>query len=100
MSFYKRLLNTLIHIVLATEYIFPGSNNQTLLQQFAPEITSWIDLVQKAHIQFTIRDGLLEWTGPLAPNIISLPGITAKPAKSLTADLEKLTNKSTGLIIV
>ena len=100
MSFYERLLNTLIHIVLATEYIFPGNNNHTLLQEFAPEITSWMDLVQKAHIQFTSRDGLLEWVGPLAPNIISLPGITAKPAKSLTADLEILTDKSTGLIIV
>ena len=100
MSFYQRLVNTFVHIVLASESILPGDSNHTLLHEFAPEMTSWMDLIQRAELQFNTRNNLLEWGKPLVPNTIEIPGMTAKPAQSLSGDLENLFQKSTGIIMI
>ena len=99
-SFYQRLFNLFIHAAYISESIFPGDSNHTLLREFAPEMTSWVNLVQRAELQINTRNHLLEWSRPLAPNTIEIPGITAKPAKSLSAYLENMVNQSKDIVIV
>ena len=89
MTLKQRLINFLF-VFASTSKLFPGNGIITLLEEFAPEITSWNALVEKSILHFTCEDHILDWPMPSMPNVIRTPGITIRPAKPLSPSFESI----------
>ena len=100
MTFSQRLINVAIY--LAASMYRVSEHNTTLLQQFAPEVNSWLELVQRSTVLYIVtRDYLLEWPGPQMPNVIHTPSVTTHPAGVLPQQLKELMDAATdGAIIL
>lgn len=69
MTFMQRLANVAIFLI-ATVYRI-SEYNTTLLQRFAPEVNTWVELQQRNTVLYIAsRDYLLEWPEPQMPNVI------------------------------
>ena len=100
MTFSQRLINVASYL---TAIMYPVYQcNTTLLQQFAPEVNSWIELQQRATVLYIVtNDYLLEWPEPQMPNVIHTPGVTTHPAGVLPQQLKELMDAATdGAIIL
>ena len=99
MTFLDRVQTLMWYaIMLVGEHTFAGNRDTTLLQKFAPEMSSWNEVVQKSELFIITRNHLLEWPAPTLPNVIITPGITVNPAKPLPEELEKIAKN--GFILV
>ena len=100
MTFSQRLVNVAIYLAASVYRI--SEYNTTLLQQFAPEGNSWLELQQRVTVLYIVtRDYLLEWPEPQMPNVIHTPGVTTHPAGVLPQQLKELMDAATdGAIIL
>ena len=99
MTFLQRLVNVVFYLGSTVYKI--NEWNTTLLQKFAPGVTSWMELQQQATILYIItRDHLLEWPEPQMPNVIRIPGITTHPAGELPWQLNELMDAAIDGVIV
>ncbi|KAI0213331.1 UDP-glucuronosyltransferase 2B15, partial [Lamellibrachia satsuma] len=69
---------------------------------FAPEVNSWLELVQRSTVLYIVtRDSLFEWPEPHMPNVIHTPGVTTHPAGVLPQQMKELMDAATdGAIIL
>ena len=100
MTFLQRLVNVAFYVGSTVYKI--NEQNTTLLQKFAPGVTSWVELQQQTTVLYIItRDHLLEWPEPQMPNVIRIPGVTTHPAGELPRQLNELMDAAgDGVIIV
>ena len=100
MTFSQRLVNIALYLTVSVYPIY--EQNKTLLEKFAPEVKSWIELQQRVTVLYIVtRDHLLEWPKPQMPNVIRTPGVTTHPAGELPRQLKELMDTaSDGAIIL
>ena len=99
MTFLQRLVNVAVYVG-STMYKV-NEHNTTLLQKFAPGVTSWTELQQQTTVLYIItRDHLLEWPEPQMPNVIRIPGVTTRPAGELPWQLKELMDAGTNGVII
>ena len=100
MTFSQRLINVAIYFAMSVYRV--SKRNTTLLQRFAPEVNSWLELVQRSTVLYIVtRDYLLEWPEPQMPNVIHTPGVTTHPPGVLPQQLKDLMDAATdGAIIL
>ena len=100
MTFSQRLINMAIYLTASVNRVY--EYNTTLLQRFAPEVNSWLELQQRATVLYIVTsDYLLEWPEPQMPNVIRIPGVTTHPAGVLPQQLKELMDAATdGAIIL
>src|SRR6218665_2570547 len=55
-TFTGRITNLVSFIIAETSILFPGPRNTTLLQQYAPELSSWSELIRKSELILTDID--------------------------------------------
>ena len=97
--FSQRLINLAIY--LAESVCRVSEHNTTLLQRFAPEVNSWLELRQRTTVLYIVtRDYLLEWPEPQMPNVIHTPGVTTHPAGVLPQQLKELMDAATDGAII
>ena len=89
MTFTERIQNFFLSHLTTTRLFFPNEN-LILLEEFAPEISSWYVLVERSLIHCVSKDHILSWPAPSMPNVIHTPGITIKPARPLPTELESI----------
>ena len=100
MTFSQRLVNVAIYLAASVYRL--SERNTTVLQRFAPEVNSWLELVQRSTVLYIVtRDYLLEWPEPQMPNVIHTPGVTTHPAGVLPQQMKELMDAATdGAIIL
>ena len=100
MTFSERLVNIALYLTMSVYPVY--EQNKTLLEKFAPEVKSWIELEQRVTVLYIVtRDYLLEWPEPQMPNVIRIPGVTTRPAGELPRQLKELMDAaSDGAIIL
>ena len=100
MTFSQRLVNIALYLTMSVYPVY--EQNKTLLEKFAPEVKSWIELQQRVTVLYIVtRDHLLEWPEPQMPNVIRTPGVTTHPAGKLLQQLKELMDTaSDGAIIL
>ena len=99
-TFMGRLINLVSFIYAETSLFVPGPHNTTLLQQYAPEVSSWKELIRKSELILTDIDHHMGVPFPAFPYFIAVPGLSARPAKRLDATFETLLNENNDGIIV
>ena len=100
MTFSQRLVNVAMYLAASMYPVYQC--NTTLLQRFAPEVNSWLELQQRATVLYIVTsDYLLKWPEPQMPNVIHTPGVTTHPAGVLPQQLKELMDAATdGAIIL
>ncbi|ELT97728.1 hypothetical protein CAPTEDRAFT_226674 [Capitella teleta] len=85
MVFWQRIVNSLLHFFMPFDYSVPvpALSDMSLIDKYAPQFSSWKELIEQAELFITTRDHLLDWPTPYMPNVISVPGLGAQPAQSL-----------------
>src|SRR6218665_421803 len=99
-TFTGRITNLVSFIIAETSILIPGPRNTTLLQQYAPEISSWKELIRKSELILTDIDHHMGVPFPVFPYLIAVPGLSARPAEPLDAKMEALFNENNNGIIV
>ena len=100
MTFSQRLVNIALYLTMSVYPVY--EQNKTLLERFAPEVKSWIQLQQRVTVLYIVtRDHLLEWPEPQMPNVIRIPGVTTHPSDELPWQLKEVMDAaSDGAIIL
>ena len=99
MTFSQRLVNIALYLTMSVYPVY--EQNKTLLEKFAPEVKSWIELQQRVTVLYIVtRDYLLEWPEPQMPNVIHIPGVTTHPAGELPRQLKGLMDAASDGAIV
>ena len=88
-SFTARFVNFLVALNFEINFPMRINTNTSLLERFAPGVSNWKELILKSELFFYVRDYHLEAPLPNFPNMISIVGLTCKPAKNLSIELEK-----------
>jgi UDP:flavonoid glycosyltransferase YjiC (YdhE family) len=98
-SFTYRLSNLWNHIDFA---IFDRFYNkgQHLLTQFAPDVTSFQQLVDKSMMFFLTRDYMIDYPQPFFPNVVVTTPLMYSPSKPLSGDIEQVYSEATNGVIV
>jgi UDP-glucoronosyl and UDP-glucosyl transferase len=93
-TFTQRLTNigdlALSHLII--HQLFLGDTS--LLQKYAPEVKSWNELILRSELTIFENDYLLESSIPLLPHVVTVAGITARPAEPLPDNLENIMAQS------
>ena len=103
LTFAQRLLNAALGVVFKIMTLPElGFVDHSLLSRHAPQLHSYGDLRDAAHISFVTTDHVLSWPRPAMPNVILVGAVTMLPAKKLPESFKRLADSSTkhGLIIV
>jgi UDP:flavonoid glycosyltransferase YjiC (YdhE family) len=68
----------------------------------AVDLTTWVDLLRKSELVFNDNDHHLGPAVPMMPNVVSILGVTARPARPLPHELERVFSESgvDGVILV
>ena len=99
MTFFQRLINMAVYFGSIVYKV--SEQNTTILQKFAPSVTSWTELQQQTTVLYIIaRDHHLEWPKPQMPNVIHIPGVTTRPAGELPRQLNELMDAGTNGVII
>ena len=99
MTFSQRLVNIALYLTMSVYPVY--EQNKTLLERFAPEVKSWIQLQQRVTVFYIVtRDYLLEWPEPQMPNVIHTPGVTTRPAGELPQQLKELMDAASDGVII
>src|SRR6218665_1265819 len=99
-TFTGRITNLVSFIIAETSILIPGPRNTTLLQQYAPEISSWKELVRKSELILTDIDHHMGVPLAAFPYFLAVPGLSALPAKSLGSKVEALFSENKHGVIV
>ena len=103
-SFTCRLTNFISQVVGLTlmQYNIITCSYNDLLYKYAPEVDTWLKLIERSKIFFLTREYTLEVAQPMLPNIIAIPSLTFKEDVSLSAEFHKLMSSSAdnGVIVV
>ena len=103
MNFRERVYNFLFYTVTGILNNLEPSFlvDHELLHQYAPDASSYKELMDHSQLFFVTRDHLLEWPIPVFPNVIFLPPLNCKPAKPLPNELNEIAAAAkNGIIIV
>ena len=100
MNFVQRLENVYWFVKTFAFINYPGRNDVTLFEEFAPEVKSWEDLAHESVLFIQTRDHMLDWPVSAMSNFITTPGVTTKPAKPLPENTKQIMEKSDGVIFV
>jgi UDP:flavonoid glycosyltransferase YjiC (YdhE family) len=103
MHFTQRVKNLLVTIVLVQliKWDVLTSGQEGLRQKFAPDVSSYHELVDQSQLFFVSYNHILARPTPTFPNVIQIPSLNFSPAKLLSADMEKLVSDSEhGVIVV
>jgi glucuronosyltransferase len=71
-----------------------SSHNNTLIDRFAPDVSSYDELIRKSELFLTDNDPHFDSLLPAFPNVISVPGYTVKPPSPLSETLSKIFDDS------
>ena len=100
-SFTARLVNFLGALVFELNFPLSINTNTSLLEKFAPGVSDWKELTLESELFFYEKDHHIESPLPDFPNMISIAGLTCKPAKNLPTDLENIArNNKHGVILL
>lgn len=99
-TFTGRLQSAITYLMSAIFLKSKFCSNTTLLQQYAPEISDWSDLVRRSELFLLDYDYFLGEPYPAPPNVILVAGTTLRPPKKLPADIEKIYAKSENGVVV
>jgi hypothetical protein len=89
--FTERLVNTVVFLAVRFKAASLLWSNTSLLERYAsPGVTSWTDLLHRSEIFLNDDDHHLNDPLPLMPNVVSIAGMTVRPAKPLPEALEKI----------
>jgi len=98
-TFWNALTNTMYYLV--AHWKLSGLWNNTLLYRYCPRHLTWNEVILKSDLFFFIGDHLLDSPFPMFPNFVGVPGITVRPAKPLSDELENLTSQfPDGIILI
>ena len=98
LSLLGKIKNAIHH--LGHWFIVRHGVKSDLMAEFAPGMNSMWDLIRKSQLFISTRDHILEWPMPRLPNTIYLPGITGKPAKELTTDLQNVMDSADKVVVL
>lgn len=96
MSFKERLLNNLFRVVIQPliEFVITGPIRAIKKEMnIRPDLTL-PQVMGQAELAFVYSNVALDYPQPMGPNWIPIGGITAKPSKPLTKDLEEFVEGS------
>jgi hypothetical protein len=99
-SFAYRLSNLWNHIDFAILDRF-FNKGQYLLTQFAPDVTTFQQLVDNSMLFFLTRDYIIDHPQPFFPNVIVTTLLMYSPSKPLSGDIQQVYSEATnGVILV
>ena len=100
MTFWQRSISFATTLVMSSRF-FPVVQDPSIIKQFAPEVQSQKDVLHKAQMFIITRDHHLEWPAIQMPHVLTLPGITQRPAQPIVdKPLVQIIEKSQELILV
>jgi hypothetical protein len=92
--FFHRLANavkfTVTHLLITK--IFWG--DKSLIQKYAPEVSSWEELMLRSELILIENDYHLDSAMPLLPHVVTVAGVTARPPQPLPDNLERIMMQS------
>jgi len=99
-TLWNSLINTVFY--LGAHWRLPSAVwNSTLLDRYSSGDLTWNELSLKSELFFVVDDRHLGSPLPAFPNIVPVPGVTARPPKPLPDKLAKLATEShDGVILV
>jgi UDP:flavonoid glycosyltransferase YjiC (YdhE family) len=102
MNFFQRTVNTLVTAVFAValHWDLPTRGQADLRLKYAPDVSSFKELVDRSQLFFVTHDHVLERPIPTFPNVIRVPSLNSHPAQPLPADLEQIVSASKDGVIV
>jgi UDP-glucoronosyl and UDP-glucosyl transferase len=80
----------MVHIILSQKYW----SDMSFIQSYAPAANSWNELLLQSELVLIQNDYHLDSAIPLLPHVVTVSGITARPAKPLPDELEEIMNQS------
>jgi UDP:flavonoid glycosyltransferase YjiC (YdhE family) len=99
-SFAYRLQNLWSQIEFTIEFRF-FNTGQYLLTQFAPDVHTFEELIDRSLMFFITRDHILDHPQPYFPNVISTPSLLHSPPKPLSGEFKQIYSQaSNGVIVV
>jgi UDP:flavonoid glycosyltransferase YjiC (YdhE family) len=90
----ERITNTLMTAFMMVVLVPTLWSDTSLLQQYAPGVDSWEQLMLKSEILLVENDYLLDKVMPLLPHVVTIAGCSAQPAKPLPESIEKIMAQS------
>lgn len=102
-TFFDRLLSTIGSFTMHLKIVPVMWGNKSLLERFArPGVTSWIDILHQSQLFLYENDYYINAAMPLLPNVVTIAGVTARPASPLPEALRKIFDESgdSGVIVV
>ncbi|KAI4899765.1 hypothetical protein NFI96_020963, partial [Prochilodus magdalenae] len=95
MSFFQRVLNVILYIVIELQVsYYLSSNYDALCKQICGPEVNYFEIVQGADLWLFRGDFVFEYPRPTMPNIIYMGGFQCKPAKPLPQELEDFVQSS------
>ena len=99
MSFSEKLTSLFLMIVFSTPFSVT-ERNTTLLNEFAPALSSWRQLRKQAHLYVIHRDYLLEYPSPTMPHVVTTAGVNFAPSKPLLPELSRQLKWTNDIVVM
>jgi hypothetical protein len=90
----ERLINFIRFVALHMLLIPKFWGDTSLLEKYAPEVSSWEELMLRSELILIENDYHLDSAMPLLPHVVTVAGVTARPSQPLPDDLERIMMQS------